>query len=198
MKCQKRRKGKEANGFASVGRSETRRKEDTELGDRIGNKSERWVGSHCYIHGDGSNEKLEVTQPLQATPQGESGTKNRATIGDQGCPWWPGRVQGDQNMSKLTNLTLASPRHGSLPLSLERGQEPMRDGGNRRSSPEWQSSTLQSSMSRRFRQGTLGEWLSRSLSADGRGCTTHSRQYHLDGERFNEVPLLRRRCIQGC
>jgi hypothetical protein len=39
---------------------------------------------------------LEVTQPLQATHStgGESGTKNRATTGDQGCPWWPGRIQG--------------------------------------------------------------------------------------------------------
>ena len=106
MKYQER-KGKEANGFASVGHTETgRRKEDTGLGDRIGNKSERRVGSRCYIHGGSSNEKLEVTQPLQLadhTPQGESGsgTKNRATTGDQGVSVVaredPGRVQGAQN-----------------------------------------------------------------------------------------------------
>jgi hypothetical protein len=58
MKYQERRKGKEANGFASVGHTETGRKEDTGLGDRIGNKSERRVGSRCYIHGGISNEKL--------------------------------------------------------------------------------------------------------------------------------------------
>jgi hypothetical protein len=97
LEVSRKRKGKEANGFASVGHTETGRKEDTGLGDGIGNKSEKRVGSRCYIHGGNSNESWKSLNPLQATPQGESGTKNRATTGDQGCPWcpwWPGRVHG--------------------------------------------------------------------------------------------------------
>lgn len=117
----RKRKGKEANGFASVGHTETRRrKQDTGLGDRIGNKSERRVGSGCYIHGGSSNEKLEVTRPLQATHSTGVRAEQRTgpqlvTRGARGGQGGSREGSGSpEYMSKLTNLTLAFPRHGSL------------------------------------------------------------------------------------